>query len=213
MPADIAGMGHRNLANRGVNMLGFNLDKTIQAASHLLKQEPGRRMNYMRLLKFLYIADRRSLERRGVPICGDRAYAMERGPVPGVTLDLIKGNDPGSSRWEQHVERLEFDVQLKSDPGNLELSRADLAILNEVSREFRHRDEWDMVQWCHENLDEFKKNDPSKSGKKRQEISLGDVLDAVGRGDDHERIVREINESLAFDRFFGNHSPVDPHHV
>ena len=88
-------------------MLGFNLDKTIQAAAYLLKQEPECRMNYMRLLKMLYIANRQSLKTRDVPICGDKAYAMKRGPVLSATLDLINGSDPSSPQWSQTIEKLD----------------------------------------------------------------------------------------------------------
>jgi uncharacterized phage-associated protein len=44
-------------------------------------------MNYMRLLKLLYIAERETLGRTGRPIVGGPVTAMERGPVLLEVLD------------------------------------------------------------------------------------------------------------------------------
>src|SRR5438105_1355385 len=121
-------------------MFGFDPNKAIQAAAHLLKREPGKRTNYMRLCKLLYLADRRSLEQRRCPMIGDTPWAMERGPVPGATLDMIKGFDPESGRWSEFIERIGYDVVLAKDPGNLALSRAELKILDSLSDEFRALD-------------------------------------------------------------------------
>lgn len=189
-------------------MLGFSAEKTIQAAACLLKRAPGRRSNYMKLLKLLYIADRTSLQRRGAPICGDTPFAMERGPVPSATLDMIKGNDPQSTRWDDFITRVDHDVELTDDPGNLELSRAELTILNEIAERFRALDEWDMVRWCHEKLPEFQKNDPVPQGKKRLPIPLPDVLEAIGRKGDQAEITERINESAKLRSLFADHSPI-----
>ena len=53
----------------------FDVQKTIQAAAELLRFERNR-MSYLRLLKFLCIADRDSIRESGMPILGSRAVAM-----------------------------------------------------------------------------------------------------------------------------------------
>jgi uncharacterized phage-associated protein len=63
----------------------------------LLRQDGVRCMNYMRLLKLLYIADRESLPRTGRPIVGGPVIAMERGPVLEEVFDLIRGTSPDAS--------------------------------------------------------------------------------------------------------------------
>jgi hypothetical protein len=190
-------------------MLGFDANKTIQAAAYLLKREPGHRTNYMRLLKLLYLADRRSLETRCSPITGDTAYALPRGPVPSATLDMIKGNDPESTKWSEYIEKCGYDVSLVRDPGNLSLSRAELKILDALSSQFRDQDEWDLVNWCHANLPEFQKNDPEVTGDNSRRIPLDDILDAVGRLGDKDRIIDQINQDKGFAKLFGDHPP-DP---
>lgn len=72
-------------------MFAFKFDKALQAAAYLLRRETCREMNYMRLLKVLYLADRESIRESGAPITGDKIAAMERGPVLSGVFDLIKG--------------------------------------------------------------------------------------------------------------------------
>jgi hypothetical protein len=55
----------------------LSVPKTIQAIGVLLRQDGVRCMNYMRLLKLLYIADRETLRRTGRPI-----VARRRRPSP-----------------------------------------------------------------------------------------------------------------------------------
>ncbi len=188
-------------------MIRFNINKTIQAAAYLIKRQPGHRENYMRLLKLLYLAERRSLEERGTPICGDTAYAMKRGPVPSATLDLIKGSYPSSREWERFIETDGYDVRLLEDPGNLHLSRADIKILESVAESFRSLDEWGLVEWCHDHLGEYQKAWESRGEKDRCPIQLKDVLAEIGRLGDQERIVEEANEATGFDRLFSHHMP------
>jgi len=188
-------------------MLGFDPEKTIQAAACFLKLEPGKRTNYMRLLKLLYLADRKSLQLRRAPLCGDTPYAMERGPVPSATLDMLKGNDPESPRWAEFITKIGYDVRLTKDPGNLALSRAELKILNELSEEFRDLDEWAMVKWCHEHLPEYQECEPELKQKKRVKMSLESILAAIGLAGQQNDIIRQMNTDKGFAKLFRDHAP------
>lgn len=189
-------------------MIRFDVEKTIQAAAYLIKRQLGHRENYMRLIKLLYIAERTSLKERGLPICGDTMYAMERGPVMSRTLDLIKSNDAFSDRWDRFIERIDYHVQLKSEPGNLHLCRAEIDILETVANRFREFDEWKLVDWCHDHLPEYKKNWKTKGKVERARIriSLDDILEAIGRKD-KSNIISRINEHETFARLFSDHVP------
>ncbi len=187
-------------------MVGFDIEKTIQAAAYLIKCSGGR-MNYMRLLKLIYLVDRRSVKRRKMPICGDTPVAMQRGPVPSITLDLIKGEDPQSIRWDQFIRRDNYDVVLENDPGNLALSRAELRILEEILEQFSNFDEWALVEWCHENLPEYEKNWNARGDKGVKRIPLDDILDAIGLAGHGEEITGRINENAQFAAMFGDHMP------
>jgi uncharacterized phage-associated protein len=186
----------------------FNFSKTLQATGYLLRRKAGSRDNYMRVLKLLYIAERRSLQRRGVPISGDSIFAMERGPVLSRTLSLIDGSDPETANWDFYVKREDYDISLVHEPGNMQLSRADINVLEEVADEFRGFDEWALVDWCHKNLPEYEKNWALRGDKKRHRISLGDLLEAVGRSADDEAAIKsQMYQDSYFGKLFGDHEP------
>ena len=95
----------------------FKQAKTTQLACEFLRLAGGR-MSYMKLIKLLYLVDRRSLLERGVPVTYDRYVSMSHGPVLSETLALINyGSGPSEeSYWETHVDQdSRYEVSLKGD--------------------------------------------------------------------------------------------------
>ena len=154
----------------------------------------------MRLIKLLYIADRNSLRETGRSITGDRVVAMRRGPVLSRVLNLIKDQDIRSAEWRSFVETDGYHVRLVNDPGNGELCPYEIDTLHAVWEQYRSKDEWDMVEETH-NFPEWAKNDPGLSSKP---IPLSDILEAIGRSADIERIEREARQAASFDELFGS---------
>jgi len=117
----------------------MNSSKLVQSASRVLAVYGGR-LNYTKLIKILYIADKRSIETRGRPITGDTYVAMKQGPVLSMLLNLIK-RDPVSGReeWDRVIEKRGYDVRLRAGvtPDDGELSENELAIIDRVSLEYR----------------------------------------------------------------------------
>ena len=179
-------------------MFTFKYDKAIQAAAYLLRREPCREMNYMRLIKILYLADRESLRQTGRPITGDRVAAMKQGPVLSEILDLIKGSHLQSPEWVKHIQKDEFMIRLANDPGCANLSRFDIETLERVAEEHRSHDEWEMVEYSH-TLPEWRKNNP---GDSRKWIPLIDILETVGRSADLETIEEDARADRAFASLF-----------
>ena len=66
----------------------FDERKAAQAAVYLIKKRSDQ-INYMKLNKLLYLADRKALFEAGQPITGDRMVSMPKGPVLSDILDLI----------------------------------------------------------------------------------------------------------------------------
>ncbi len=81
----------------------FNFEKTLQAAGVLLSLDDNR-MDRIRLLKLLYIADRELLAEVGRPMTGDIPVAMKYGPVPSRVYDLIKGLAGRTEDWFRYIE-------------------------------------------------------------------------------------------------------------
>src|SRR5687768_6342636 len=105
-----------------LSMFRFDPMKAIQAAALLMKQHGGQ-MSRLRLLKLLYIADRESLAETLHPITGDHAAALDHGPVPSQTYDLLKHQGKFAELWDQHI--IQFgprNHRLVKDPGEAKLS-------------------------------------------------------------------------------------------
>jgi uncharacterized phage-associated protein len=179
----------------------FNSQKAIQAVAVLLKREHGRRTNYMRLLKLLYLADRQAIIKIAQPITGDYVYAMDRGPVLGNIYDLIKSEHRDSAQWDAVIQKDEYEIELIKDPGNGLLSKFEVRTLHEISEAHRRDDEWKLSNFTH-TLPEWIKNEPPKGS--RNPIPLEDIIDAVGRGDDKEAILQEAKYVRCMDRIFGS---------
>jgi uncharacterized phage-associated protein len=179
----------------------FNPIRTLQAAAALLKMEPDHRMNYMRLLKLLYIADREMLAQHAQPITGDRAVAMKRGPVLSRTYDLIRGTQSEAAPWGRYLRKEHYNVVLTEDPGEGKLSKAILQKLQEVYDRYSELDEWDMVEETHK-LEEWKKNFPEGSTS-CHEIPWEDALQAQHKPELIAEVEKDERASDLFDQIFG----------
>ena len=168
----------------------FNDKKTTQLVAHLL-QMAGGRMNFLRLLKLLYIIDREALRRWDWPVTFDNYYSMEHGPVLSCTYNLIKEDASPSQLkyWKQFIsERQDNDISMLKAPPPDDLSEAESDLAKEVSDKHKHLDEWDLRDLTH-TFEEW--NDP---GDSRLPIQLSDILRAVGKTDKESK---EILEELA----------------
>ncbi len=161
-------------------------------------------MNYMRLLKLLYIADRESLKDKGRPITGDRVLAMERGPVPGGVYNLIRGHHMETPRWGKYFSVDRYEISFAAEePGVDELNRYELETLEKISRRYEDKDEWDMVEITHK-FQEWIKNNPGSSSRP---IQLEDILEAVGRSKDLGEILQDEEQRATFDKIFNTRPP------
>jgi len=185
---------------RGVQVVfPFKVPKTIQAIGVLLRCDGVKRMNYMRLLKLLYMADRESLHETGRPIIGGSVIAMERGPVPEEVYDLIRGQHRDMPFWDTFFRKERYDLVLLCEPDVGKLSKYEINKLQVVAKKHEDMDEWDLVQITHD-LPEWKQNDPGGSSKP---IPLADILEAVGRGSDIDELSREAQSLSTIERVLG----------
>ncbi|MGI8547365.1 MAG: Panacea domain-containing protein [Gemmatimonadaceae bacterium] len=131
----------------------YREDRATQAAARLLHLRGGT-MSYMKLIKLLYIADRRALARFGRPITFDSLASMDLGPVLSNTLNLVKEEpDPFVfSYWAEHISApSNYEVSLIGENvPNDQLSPAEEALLDEVFEEFKHFTRWELSKLTHE---------------------------------------------------------------
>ncbi len=130
--------------------------KTTQAAAHLLDLEE-KVMDRMRLLKLLYIVDRELLAAKGRTLTGDRAVAMNYGPVLSHTYNLVKGDEQSPDDWNKYIRTVNKKVVLMGDPGRGELSKREIDKLEEVSNRFSKISTSGLSAYTHE-FSEWAKN-------------------------------------------------------
>jgi uncharacterized phage-associated protein len=180
----------------------FDERRTVQACAVLFPE--GRRENYTKLLKLLYLADRRSLIETGAPITGAHVVSMKNGPVLGDVYDCIKG-DPGQSMWDDHIDRVgTYDLVLKKEPGDSELSDYDVEILTDLANKHRNDDWRTMIDVVHQ-LPEWR--DPQKLNRKTVPLPASEILRAVGAAEETiAKVAEETNYHAAVERLFRLHA-------
>lgn len=171
----------------------FRLDvkKVVQAIGVLFREDGVDRMAYMRVLKLLYIADRITLAETGRPITGGPVYAMKRGPVLTEVYDLIQGQHLEMPVWDTFFQKQRYSLQLRGGhPDVGALSKYEIKKLQEVAALYADCDEFQLSEETHK-FPEWINNDLGSSAKR---ISLQEILEAVGRGDEAAAIIQEAKE-------------------
>lgn len=147
----------------------FNIQKTTDTVCLILSLN-NNFINYMKLLKLLYLIDREALNRWERPVSGDRFCSMDRGPVLSKVYDLIKDLDRfstifvkrGKEYWFDHIgKKTRYDVCLIKNSDYLTLSKNEIKLIQEINAKFKDFSEWEMVKYCHKNIDEWE--DPKGS--------------------------------------------------
>lgn len=161
-----------------MTMIKFQFDekKAVQSAVLLLNKNGGS-MNYMKLIKLLYLADREALGRFQRPISGDAYYSLPHGPILSSVLDRIthEENPKNISEWGRHISTRGYDVVVKNEAGQDELSEAEICLISEIFEKYRRHDQWQMEDLCHDTLPEW--TDPGKSSSP---IPVEDILAVLG---------------------------------
>src|SRR5690242_9243348 len=112
----------------------FNPQKATEAAGRFMTLTRGP-INILKLVKLVYLLDRESIARRGVPVVGGVYLSMRNGPVTSEILDLINSGSLWNceTNWERFIsDRQGHNVELSKDPGTEHLSEFELALIDEL---------------------------------------------------------------------------------
>lgn len=154
-------------------------------------------MNYMLLIKLMYLAERSSLLTRGRTITGDDFYALKDGPVLSRTLNLIREGTPERTGWAEYVSEKEpdFTVALRSDNVG-DLSESEIRILDEVFDQYGHWNQFTLRDHLHKILPEW-----SHPGRTSFLIDPESILRFEHKSDkDIERVAAKAHEDRFFDQ-------------
>ena len=173
----------------------FNERKTTQVAASFIKLSGGR-LNYMKLIKLMYLADRQALLNWGRPITYDSYFSLKHGPILSTTLDLItEGKQPNSDHiWFKYVSKPDgYEVTLHENCCPDDLSKAEERLISQIFLEYGHFDQWELVEHLHSVLPEWK-----NPGRSSIPISYRDILSAGGKSEGEINYVEEEIDNVCF---------------
>lgn len=184
--------------------LSSDVQKAVEAAGVLLRMESTARMGRLRLLKLLYIANRRAINELGRPILRGPVVAMKHGPVHSAVFDLIKENHVDADRWATFIRRDgPRNLHLVKQPPLGTLSKLEIEILQTVFDDLSGMEDYEIVDLTH-SFPEWENNYPNKSESTSRPIPLEDLVRSAAQESDVESILEAIRDQEDFDRLFAS---------
>ena len=128
----------------------FDEKRATHAAAYLIKLAGGQ-LNYLKMVKMLYFADRYSILHYGYPISGGNYFSMKMGPVVSEIMDAAKNNNNKYSYWASVIHKRSNTMSMSKDIDTDELSKNDEKALEEVFLALRKLTHRELIDgYCHD---------------------------------------------------------------
>lgn len=131
----------------------MNINKLIQVVYFILKRN-GLTLNYLKLIKLLYLADRAAMDAYGETITGNTAVSMDQGPVLSELYDYIKNTkrDETQRIWNNYFVKNGHSLDcINTDIDFGELCEYEEEILAEIDSQYKDKTPWEMVSLVHDS--------------------------------------------------------------
>ena len=168
----------------------YRPEKSTQAAHYLLSLSPGG-MEYIRLIKLMYLADREALEGWGYSISTDRYVSMEHGTVLSRVLNHISEND--SVHWNDLIQASkysEFTLCASKECDYSQLSKREMNIIQEIYEKYKDMKTWDLIENVIHKLAEWDKSVAETHTSKP--IPLENLLGILGYNETERKEILEL---------------------
>ena len=180
----------------------MNQEKLYQSVGYLLEKYNGR-LNEVKLIKLLYLADREMIRQTGDSITGDKYFSMKQGPVLSCLHNLIrrKCREPAlQSVWDSYFAEENHNLLKKPEvqTGIENLTRREISILASVAEQFREYDRRKLIDYVHnkENFPEIKWEEADNRGNTSIPISIDSIRRALGFTDSEIAEIHTEDELL-----------------
>jgi uncharacterized phage-associated protein len=178
--------------------MSYNARKAAQVIAYFASKTDSKRIDILKVIKLVYLADRESIKTYGFPILDEIRVSMPHGPVNSLTYAHIQGEyDLTESGWSQYLcDRSNHQVSISENaPSDWdELSDADIRCLDVVWSRFGHLDKWQIRDWTHSpsNIPEWEDAYGSSLP-----IPIERIMRAVGVefGSEYAETIRSFEES------------------
>lgn len=172
--------------------------KATQALNFLAQKKEGK-INKMKAIKLIYLADRLHLRKYGRPIIGDEYWAMKLGPVGShskraAELDVPKDFLLYARKYIQLADdKKQSFISLK--PVDIDLfSETDIECLEAAYSAFGDQDQFELAELTHK-YPEWKKHEKElKAGKKRVRM---DYKDFFAESDKNDSLFKQKKSDLS----------------
>ncbi len=161
----------------GINFT-FDQQKATEAILYLVSKAPV--PNLYGICKFLYLADKASLDKYGRFIFGESYVAMKEGGTPSNAYRLLRNlsNNPTND-----LKRDGYYIRASRPPELDYLSRSDIECLDQVLEEFGGRDSWTKRrQACHDTAWETAWD--KKGDSESYPINIEDIAETLKNSDE-----------------------------
>jgi uncharacterized phage-associated protein len=169
--------------------------KATQAVARLIEKS-GAPIDYLRLSKLVYLADRQSILDRGLPIVGGHYFSMSKGPTISEVMDFV--NQRNAPQWKEMISPLYgHEIRIKGKPTYGALSQSELNILDSVVTQHAQSTTEELVDWCHQNCPEYEEVPRGK----RKPIHVESILKGAKKGTKQiQKILQEAAEIEEMDK-------------
>ena len=154
----------------------YEVTKAAQAVGLLLNAHNAPQMSRSRILRLLYLVDRRYIQTCACPMTGDTFVVTPDGPMPVATHSILRSGDFSFPAWAAFSAENDH-ISLSGEPGVSHLSPFDAALLATLTEEFAGKTDAELKEFLL-TLDEVKPLIPQEGSVS---LPIEDIARAVGQ--------------------------------
>lgn len=172
-----------------INMPETTYKKATQALNLLARKKDGK-INKMKAIKLIFLADRLHLRKYGRPIVGDMYFAMKLGPVGSLVKNVAElssipeGALVYAKKYIKPIDdKKQTFVSLKREDLSV-FSKTDIECIEAVYDKFSDKDQFELADITHTYPEWIKHKKELEGGKKRVDMNYNDFFADTQKGDD-----------------------------
>lgn len=179
-------------------MRGFSFKKSVQALN-LFAINNGGKINKMKAIKLIWLADRLHIRMYGRTITGDTYFALQNGPIPSATRDILeKSNfveDIAKDYSSEYISEIDNYNYESIAPGKYNVfSQTDLEVLEIIYKTFGELDHFALSEYSHK-FPEWKKFEVALNNKISSRFEI-EILDFYINVDEKSGLFNDDEEDL-----------------
>lgn len=162
-----------------IPLVGFRSGKAAQVCAFFAVKSEGF-IDKLKLIKLVYLTERRMLGDHHVPMLYDEFYSLPHGPICSSTLngiDNVIHEEVWSHYIKMHGNRAVAVKTFERDDLE-EISDIEIQYLSDIWSEFGNMTASQIRNWTHEHCSEY-----TEISNGRVPISYSDILRALGDGE------------------------------